>query len=65
MGTPYMHPIDSPVTMYALLRILDIAIGELCPECGSTLIDDNGLTGRRTEYRCSDCSHVFGPGSEI
>ena len=62
-----MSPIDalSPVTMDALLRTLACAIGELCPECGSTIIDDNGLTGRETEYRCFDCSHVFGPGAEL
>ena len=62
-----MHPIDSlsPVTMDGLLRTLACAIGELCPECGSTIIDDNGLTGRWTEYRCAHCYHIFGPGAEI
>lgn len=40
-----------------LRREVDIAIGELCPECGGGDIEDNGLRGRELEYRCCDCDH--------
>lgn len=38
--------------------------GELCPECGCTSTESNGHRGRWAEYRCTDCDHRFGPGTE-
>lgn len=55
----------TPATMEAILRLLSCAIGELCPECGATDIEDNGHSGRWLEYRCAHCDHRFGPGTDI
>lgn len=40
----------------ALLEEASVAIGQMCPECGTTDTEDNG----HSEYRCVECDHRWG-----
>ena len=39
-----------------LVEQASIAIGQMCPECGTTDTEDNGYS----EYRCVECDHRWG-----
>lgn len=43
--------------MTRLRREVQIASGDLCPECGCTDCEDNGCRGADLEYRCTTCDH--------
>jgi len=38
-------------------RELKIAAGDLCPECGGTETESNGLSGQEEGFRCCKCDH--------
>lgn len=44
--------------------LVSVACGEQCPDCGSRDTEDNGHSGRWSEYRCRACSRNWGPGTE-
>lgn len=59
--------LTEPQRAAKLRRLADavsVATGELCPECGCASTESNGHAGRWAEYRCTDCDHRFGPGTE-
>jgi len=48
----------------SLAKVVRQAVGSECPSCGCEDTEDNGCSGQRLEYRCGDCDHRWGPGSE-
>lgn len=39
--------------------------GEQCPECNALDPEDNGCSGSHAVYRCTECGHQWGPGTEV
>lgn len=37
------------------------ALGQECPECGGTEIEDNGAGGSQLVNLCTGCGHQWGP----
>lgn len=56
-------PEQKQAALAAGMREARISMGNECPECGCTVNEWNGHTGRSEEFRCTACDHRFGPGT--